>query len=476
MPSSNNLATHGLSGKGGFIIPVLYFHCGNVHEMEHTTKNHILTQRFIDQDLESSYWEHWFQSSLIFVRWALFISGLTHIIFLGLDVIVLEDYSRYWYIRGFVLIPVSFAGYIFTYFSWYRSKIQWLNSLLFFINGICMGFGTVMYGEQSVMYWVSGTVLVAIFCCVLLGLRFTYAATITWLITIWQVAAVLHIQASEQNITISLVLMLASAMFLTVGNYVSERTSRRSFLISQQLLVNEQKHHQIEQSRIEWLEQIASFLRHELRNAMIGARTSIELLDRSGEINKAKKYVERGGRSIEIMSSLLDSVSNASSLESSFYKEETHLFSLSELLKEYIEDCHDNNHGREIRFSCTPSNFEINGREERIIQLLDKIIENALDHAHELSAITVKANYQNRTATIEIINEGQPLPQDKEAIFDLFTSFREHDIQGQKRGYGLYVARMIAEQYGGSLKAFDLEGTMGARFVITLPSTDRVEQ
>jgi len=437
------------------------------------TRNHnIFSQTFYNSALESAFRQDVYMSSLILVRWSLFGSIFLHALFLYLDAVILNDYERFQLIRLFVLIPSSFVIFLASYIRKFKASVHYLYAIVIIINSSFMAIGLLIYGEQTLMYWSSGTVIVVIFSAMLMGLRFIFALSVIWLSVIMQAIAIYYVGAGQVQSMTAFVLITVCGFLLSIGSFVFERTNRESFLRSRQLIEYEKLRKEDEQSRLEWLEQIASFLRHELRNAMNGARTSLELINRSGEVDQSKIYIERGNKSIQNMSELLNSVSDATSLESSFYNEKAQRINLNEMLRRYFNTCCDaySNIELENNFEPTDIQCEIMGREERISQMLDKIIDNALDYCAEDSAIKVRCCYGREKIIIEIENQGPALPANKKIIFDLFSSFRENIQPGKKRGYGLYIARLIAEHYKGTVEAYDLASDVGARFVICLPT------
>ena len=111
----------------------------------------------------------------------------------------------------------------------------------------------------------------------------------------------------------------------------------------------------------------------------------------------------------------------------------------------------------------------IRGLEERIIQMLDKLTTNAIDHADVDSSILFSCSKENNKAILTVANQGLPLPENKEVIFELFSSFREDELENKNQGIGLYVVRLIAQAYDGSVVAKDREDVTGAEIIIELP-------
>lgn len=221
--------------------------------------------------------------------------------------------------------------------------------------------------------------------------------------------------------------------------------------------------------RIQWLENMAKFLKHELKNASIGVKSSLELIERRSQQTSINVYIERAKKSLNYMNILLTSVSNASNLEAMIYKEPLKPVNLGLIVKTQLE---------EYRLSYPHNRFtgeidlQINvlGNEDRLKQLLDNLVNNAIEHSHLHTPITVNLQIAGNSAELSVINEGVRLPEDKEKIFDLFVSLRDAGHwKSDNLGLGLYLVKLITEGHGGSVEAYDLVHTDGAVFKVKIP-------
>ena len=229
------------------------------------------------------------------------------------------------------------------------------------------------------------------------------------------------------------------------------------------------------QRRIYWLENMARFLKHELKNASVGIKTSLELMERRSQGHALDVYLNRAGKSLEFMNSLLESVSNASSLEASVYKEKLNPLDFSKLIGSLLDEY------RSIYSDYTvldqlDADVHIAGNVDRLKQMLDKMITNAFEHSKKGIAIRVSVLKNGSHVELSVANEGVKLPEDKDRIFDLFVSLRDDEHRkSDSLGLGLYMVKLIADSHGGWVKAEDLKDKVGAVFTVTLPllqSTD----
>ena len=245
------------------------------------------------------------------------------------------------------------------------------------------------------------------------------------------------------------------------------RLARRNDQVARQKRELERRR-QIEQGRIKWLEQMARFLRHELRTALVGATTSLTLLQRRSGIREDDPYVARTRQALRVIGTLLDSVSDATSIESTLMREMRIPVRLQQVVQEQTEVYRSVYPDREFSFQTDGEDLVVLGSSERFIEILDNLIANAVDYADPGTPIEVACHRIEGRAELKVANQGRPLP-DKQIIFGLFTSFRESTHGGGHLGLGLFMVKLIVDRYGGHGEARDRQEATGAEFRVVLP-------
>lgn len=223
--------------------------------------------------------------------------------------------------------------------------------------------------------------------------------------------------------------------------------------------------------RIQWLENMAKFLKHELKNASIGVKSSLELIERRSQQPSINIYLERAKKSLNYMNILLASVSNASSLEAMIYKEPLNPLNLGLLVKSQIDEYKLSYPQYQI-IGDIDLQVNIMGNENRLRQLLDNLVNNAIEHSQLNTPITARVRNCGGIAELSVGNEGVKLPGDKDKMFDLFVSLRDAGHwKSDNLGLGLYLVKLITEGHGGSVQAYDLldKEKEGAIFTVRIP-------
>ena len=118
--------------------------------------------------------------------------------------------------------------------------------------------------------------------------------------------------------------------------------------------------------------------------------------------------------------------------------------------------------------------LEIEGAPDLIVQLLDKLIDNAVDFSPAGGTITVRfAARAGGPPFLEVDNPGPPLaPEARGRLFESLWQSRSGSDSRPHFGLGLYIVRLIAEHHRGGVAATDLPGGEGARFGVRLPLAD----
>lgn len=217
----------------------------------------------------------------------------------------------------------------------------------------------------------------------------------------------------------------------------------------------------------DYLQSLASKLSHELRTPLTIVQSSLENLEHESLSKEASVYTGRAKEGVERLRTILSAMSEASRTEELIENAEPENFNLADVLRSTTAAYADAWPDRKFKLDNRATDATVFGSPELIIQMLDKLADNAVDFSTDGDEIMLSLDSDDDNIIISIFNPGPPLPENmRTQLFHSMVSVRKG---GGKRhlGLGLYVARLIAEGHNGSIAADNLEG--GVVFRITLP-------
>lgn len=221
----------------------------------------------------------------------------------------------------------------------------------------------------------------------------------------------------------------------------------------------------------QFLENMPRTLRHEINNPLNALSTSLQNLEVEESPAAREKYLEAARRGVNRIGMIVQNLADAASLEDALEAEELEVIDLFELVQNYLSNCRTIHSDREFRYRGVESAIKAEVSDFRIEQLLDKLIDNAVDFSEPGSLITVGINAAASNLTLFVTNQGPTIAPDQvDNIFDSMVSIRESNPDNRLHfGMGLYVVRIIAEHHGGSVKASNLFDGKGVSIKVTLP-------
>jgi two-component system, OmpR family, sensor histidine kinase ChvG len=218
-----------------------------------------------------------------------------------------------------------------------------------------------------------------------------------------------------------------------------------------------------------YLRTLAGKLAHEIRTPLTIVRSSLDNLEAEAVPEAARTYLARARQGSERLNAILIAMGAATRVEEAIGSAERVSFDLVPLLASALGAYRGAFPGRSILGELPEGPALLDGAPDLIVQMLDKLIENAVDFSPADSAITVRLLLPPQAAVIEVDNRGPPLPAESRGR--LFESLWQSRSGGDARphfGLGLYIVRLIAEFHGGGASAANLPDGSGVRFSIRL--------
>jgi dedicated sortase system histidine kinase len=229
------------------------------------------------------------------------------------------------------------------------------------------------------------------------------------------------------------------------------------------------------QAQGHYREKMADNLEHEMRTPLAGASASLKNLmnELADQPENIKNYISWAIGDIKHMENLLTDIRDATSLKNALQHDFKDQFNLSEALLIWLEHSWKKTFNQvEFIFSKPESDIYMYGDPDRIRQMIDKLIENAVAFHNKGTSVKLRLDRRASHILIEVSNAGPHIPLNLlEEIFNSMVSIRDKTDKNPHLGLGLYIVRTIAEHHQGTVAAHNIEGAEpGVRFTIQLPA------
>ena len=220
----------------------------------------------------------------------------------------------------------------------------------------------------------------------------------------------------------------------------------------------------------QYLRTLGGKLSHELRTPLTIVRSSLDNLESEGLRDEQRHFVTRARDGTQRLQSILSALGAAARVEESIKQAEFVNFDLCELLRSAIGGYRDGFSKSRFTLQTPPDPCFIRGAPDLLAQLLDKLIENAVDFCPPAGMITVRLERAMGNYLLQVSNDGPPIPAALHGrLFESLFEQRQGRDDKPHFGLGLYIVRLVAEFHGGSAVADNRADGGGALFTITLP-------
>jgi PAS domain S-box-containing protein len=223
-------------------------------------------------------------------------------------------------------------------------------------------------------------------------------------------------------------------------------------------------------------EEFFSLISHELRTPLAAIKGYMEFLleGDGGELNEdGRKFLEVIGRKTGQLERIVGDLLFAARLESGNFMLDRTVVDLREILEGSVEGARPSVEQKQIAFDVKSEPVgECVGDRDRLAQLFDNLISNAVKYTPVGGQVEVTLRPENGHVLVEVEDTGIGIPaRDQEHLFKRFfrasTAVKKR-IPGV--GLGLTIVKAIAEGHGGHVSVESKEG-VGSKFSVGLPLT-----
>jgi len=217
---------------------------------------------------------------------------------------------------------------------------------------------------------------------------------------------------------------------------------------------------------------MASRLSHELRTPIAVVKSSLDNLVLTPLPEDGRVYIDRARQGLTRLTHILTRMTEATRLEQSLNDAELERFDLAKVVAGSVEGYRLAYKERSIELKLPPGTIFIDGAPEIVVQMLDKLVANAVEFGKPGTPIVVSVSRVGLGVRLAVEDEGPPLPEAMRGrLFDSMVSVRnERGGDEPHLGLGLYIVRLIAEFHRGSATAQNRPNGRGVIVAVTLPA------
>jgi signal transduction histidine kinase len=211
--------------------------------------------------------------------------------------------------------------------------------------------------------------------------------------------------------------------------------------------------------------QFLATISHELRTPLTSIIGSIELVN-SGKIGDLPERVESvikiASRNGQRLASLIEDLLYIQKVEANEVVYDFQPIGANELVAEAAESIAG--YADKLRMHVTTELMEddcqILGDPNRLMQVMNNLLSNALKFSEEGATVTVRAERRGARIRISVADEGAGIPDGaRDKVFGMFSQVDSSDIRKVGgTGLGLYITRQIIERHNGVI---DYESEVG---------------
>jgi signal transduction histidine kinase len=221
-----------------------------------------------------------------------------------------------------------------------------------------------------------------------------------------------------------------------------------------------------------FLERMPRTLRHEIDNPLNVIATSLHNYREQAPGTVGDTYLDSADRAVRRLGHIVRGMTEAASLEDELRRDPRVPLDLAALVSAYAESAAALHPACTVTYAGPAQGVTVTGSDLRLEQLLDKLLDNALDFTPKGGGIRFRLAPELGAVCLEVDNDGPPIPPAVAgSLFESMVSARAAPAPERPHlGLGLYLARLIAESHGGHITAATRADGGGVVFSVWIPA------
>lgn len=216
-----------------------------------------------------------------------------------------------------------------------------------------------------------------------------------------------------------------------------------------------------------------SLASHQLRTPLTGIRWVVERITKTEKMSrKAKEYIKDIQDSSSRLSSLVESLLNASRINTGKIEIKPQEFDLASFLTGFLKEYKPLSDRKKIRLSLTKTKKQLKVKTDvnAFRNIIQSLVDNAINYTPEKGKVDVSFDSNNTSFVFKIKDTGIGIPKSEQArIFEKFGRASNAKLfKTDGTGLGLFIAAEATKLLGGKIW-FESEENKGTTFFVELP-------
>ena len=220
------------------------------------------------------------------------------------------------------------------------------------------------------------------------------------------------------------------------------------------------------------LRDVLAIVSHDLRTPLSVVHTTASmLLNPKYQLTpeQVREQHERIRRNVDIMNRMIGDLVDMVSLREGRFSIDPKPVVIDEVLREAVaaHEAAARDKGVALTYDGGNDTMKAAADRARLLQLLRKLLGNAVKHCKSGDRISVTSRADDGSAQLEIADTGAGIaPGYLQHLFDPYSS--DSKLQKTPSGLGLYIAKGIVQAYGGQIRC-ESAPDVGTTFFMSLP-------
>ena len=220
----------------------------------------------------------------------------------------------------------------------------------------------------------------------------------------------------------------------------------------------------------QYLRTLGGKLSHELRTPLSIVKSSLDNLDLEGVNDAQRVYLARAHGGVTRLQAILGALGAAARVEESIRQAERVPLDLTELTASATAGYRDAFPAAHFELALPDGACHWRGAPELLVQMLDKLVENAVDFTPATGRIRLALRRDGARYLLEVDNDGPVIPENLlPRLFESLFELREAAGDRPHFGLGLYIVRLIAQFHDGQASVANRADGGGVVFSVALP-------